>query len=150
MQNIPTLSDLDGMSPADLAGLSLETLAMLQDQAKAEADALKRRTALLDTTLADRFADHLNGFGKTRIEQDDHEVEIDRPKRVEWNDEQLAKVEEQLEQIGWDPFDFITIKRSVSEATYKALPTPMRPAFEAARTEKPGKPKFTIKKKGLV
>ena len=144
MHNRLSLSDFAAMSAEQRASVSLEEMSLLQEQVKAMTDAAKRFDALVHSELAGRFADHLTGTGTLHVEQDGVKVKIDRPKRVDWDQDGLAELFDNLAASGWRSADFIGVKYEVSEKTYSALPSQIAPGFEPLRTVKPGKPKFTI------
>ena len=62
----------------------------------------------------------------------------DLPKRVDWNQEKLAQIAQNIADSGEDPAEFIDTKFSVSERKFGALPEAWRKGFEPARTVKVG------------
>jgi len=71
-------------------------------------------------------------------------VSVEVPKRVEWDQAQLARIAARIRAAGEDPAEFIEVTYRISEAKYGAWPVSMRSTFDAARTLKPGKPAFRL------
>lgn len=77
---------------------------------------------------------------------DDGQVRVtaDLPKRVEWDQEQLADISRRIAANGDDPAQYIEISYRVSEAKFNAWPDSLKGAFIPARTLKTGKPGFRL------
>lgn len=106
----------------------------------------------LDRALELRFADkaqalrHAQGkdFGVTHFDDDGVRVTAELPKRVEWDQSQLAQIVARIRESGDEPAQYIETSFRVSETKYGAWPDAIRSAFAAARTVKPGKPGFRL------
>jgi hypothetical protein len=79
-----------------------------------------------------------------RLDDGDYTVIADLPKRVEWDQEKLALMAQNLAATGEDPAEFIETKLSITERKYGALPEAWRKGFEPARTVKVGALKVTL------
>ena len=71
-------------------------------------------------------------------------ITADLPKKVEWNQAQLADIAKRIVASGGDPSEYIEIAYKVSESKFTAWPESIRSGFESARTLKTGKPSFRI------
>ena len=68
----------------------------------------------------------------------------DLPKRVEWDQTQLAAMVERIRAAGDDPSEYVEIRFKVPERAYVAWPEAIRQGFERARTVKTGALKIAI------
>lgn len=71
--------------------------------------------------------------------------EITAPKKVEWDQVQLASLYKRIQDAGEYASDYITIEYTAAESKFKAWPTPIREQFIPARTVKRGS--FAVKVK---
>jgi hypothetical protein len=151
--NRPSLADLARMPIGEVVSLSGETLALLQEEAE---DALRRAKAAkdwLDGALERKYgalaADHRRIEGKDTgtVRFDDGAVIVvaDLPKKVEWDQDQLASIVQRIRAAGDDPTEYVETAIKVPERKYGAWPVHIRTAFEPARTVKVGKPTFALK-----
>ncbi|TAN59929.1 MAG: hypothetical protein EPN20_14380, partial [Magnetospirillum sp.] len=83
--------------------------------------------------------------GTVRFDDGAVTVVADLPKKVEWDQAQLATIVERIRAAGDDPGEYVETAFKVPERKYGAWPGHIRTAFEAARTVKAGKPTFTLK-----
>lgn len=139
------LDDIKEQPPGVLDRLPVEVLANLQAQAEAQAADAASLLAILHGVLTRRYAEGLNDTGTHNRTDGDYTVKITVPKRVDWDQAELAKARRTLES-GWgeDPDDYIDTKYSVAESKYAAWPTSLKALFTPARTVKSGKPTFKI------
>ena len=103
---------------------------------------LDRRYAPIAAELRSRDG---KDTGTVRFEDGAVTVVADLPKKVEWDQEQLAATVERIRASGDDPAEYVETAFKVPERKYGAWPAHIRAAFEAARTVKTGKPTFTLK-----
>ena len=97
-ENMPTLGDLPGLSPQEIAALPVEMLAILQREVDEHLERGKAAKARLDGALAHRYGDRAaavrRGAGKdtgtVRFGDGDFTVVADLPKRVDWDQDRLA------------------------------------------------------------
>ncbi|MCA3575511.1 MAG: hypothetical protein IOC86_16450, partial [Aestuariivirga sp.] len=89
-------------------------------------------------------ADAGKDFGVVRFTDGDVTVVADLPKKVEWDQRELAELVDRIKAEGDDPSDYVEVSFRVSERKYTAWPTPIRNAFERARTVRTGKETFEL------
>jgi len=151
-QNIPSLDDMLNMPAGDLAQMPPELLASVQAELAHANKQLKaasaRFNAALEVRYATRAAEARRACGKdtgtVRLADGDYKVVADLPKRIDWDQAQLADIARQIVATGEDPAEFIDTTLKVSERKYGALPTRWRQAFEPARTVRPGALKVSL------
>ena len=144
--NMPTLGDLPGLSPQEIAELPVEMLAILQREVTEHLERGKAAKARLDGALAVRYADRAatvrRGAGKdtgtVRFDDGDFTVVADLPKRVDWDQDRLAAMVARIRDAGDDPAEYVDTAFKVSERKFAAWPEAIRRGFEAARTVRPG------------
>ena len=144
--NVPTLGDLPGLSPQEIAGLPVEMLAILQREVEQHLDVGKAAKARLDGALANRYAERAaavrRGAGKdtgtVRFDDGDFTVVADLPKRVDWDQDRLAAMVARIRAAGDDPAEYVETSFRVSERKFAAWPEAIRQGFAAARTVRPG------------
>ena len=81
-------------------------------------------------------------FGVIDLFIDGVTIKHDIPKSVNWDQEQLAGVYEQIHEGGDNPAEYIKIEYKVEEKKFQAWPEKIKAIFKPARTEKPGKAKI--------
>ncbi|CAA7620499.1 hypothetical protein [Magnetospirillum sp. SS-4] len=151
--NRPRLADMMRLPLGEVADLPVEMLALLQEDvehglrnAKTAKDwldgVLDRRYATIAAELRSREG---KDTGTVRFDDGGITVVADLPKKVEWDQEQLAATVERIRASGDDPTEYVDLAFKVPERKYGAWPIHIRAAFEAARTVKTGKPTFTLK-----
>ena len=69
---------------------------------------------------------------------------FDLPKKVSWDQKQLAEIAERIVASGEKVEGYLDIKLSVSESRYTNWPPALQQQFAAARTVDSGKPAFTL------
>ena len=151
-ENTPTPEDLPDLSAQDIAGLPVELLAVLQHEIDARLKRDKAAKTRLDGALAVRYADRAaeerraagKDTGTTRLIDGDFTVVADLPKRVDWDQAQLAAMVERIRAAGDDPAQYVDIAIKVPERKYSAWPQAIRAGFEPARTVKTGTLKVTL------
>jgi len=151
-KNIPSVDDMLNLPAGELALMPVELLASLQAElAHAQSQlraAFARFSTGLEVRYATRAAEAREALGKdtgtVRLDDGDYTVIADLPKRVEWDQEKLALMAQNLAATGEDPAEFIETKLSVTERKYGALPEAWRKGFEPARTVKVGPLKVTL------
>lgn len=128
---------------------------MLLDLKKQAADALA--TAKANAEWIDRALDMRYGHtaarerlaaskdtGTVTFADGGIRVSVELPKKVEWNQMQLARIVERIRAAGEDPSDFVEVTYRISETKYNAWPVSLRSSFDVARTLKTGKPTFRL------
>jgi hypothetical protein len=150
--NTPSVNDMLNMQTGELAQMPVELLAGLQAELAHAAKQLKAASAKFSTALEVRFAARAaearracgKDTGTVRLVDADYTIVVDLPKRVDWDQQQLAQIAANIAASGEDPAEFIETKLSVSERKYGALPEAWRRGFEPARTVKIGALKVTL------
>ena len=147
-----TLADVPAMPVGEIAALSADQLALLQEAAQQDLQRAKTvsewREGAIALKYADRAQDNRQEAGKDtgtiRFEDDGVTVIADLPKRIDWDQRALAELAETIAASGENPAEFIETTLKVSERKYAALPESWRKGFEPARTVRTGKPKFRL------
>ncbi len=150
--NRPTLNDLPTMPVGDIAGLPADQLALLQEAADEALRSAKLARDWLDGALALKYGDTAakarqaadKDTGTVRFDDGAVTVVADLPKKVDWDQAQLAALVERIRAEGDDPAEYVDIAFKVPERKYAAWPNAIRAAFEAARTVRVGKPSFRL------
>jgi hypothetical protein len=153
IRNRVTLGDLTDMDIGAIAALSAEELALLTDEARNAVDRASAAKSRLDAALDRKFGARATELrqregkdtGTVRFDDGGVTVVADLPKKIEWDQEQLAATVERIRAAGDDPAEYVDLAFKVSERKYGAWPAHIRTAFEGARTVKSGKPSFVLK-----
>lgn len=154
--NAPTPEDLPGIPDAELAQLPVDLLANLQRQVDERLSQAKAAKACLDGALTIRYAARAEearlaagkDTGTVRLDDGDFIVVADLPKRVDWDQEQLAALVERIRAAGDDPGQYVDVIYKVPERKYAAWPDNIRAVFEAARTVRTGALKVELLPQG--
>lgn len=142
------LMELKEQPPGVLDRLPVEVLANLQEQAEAHAAEAGQMLAILHGVFERRYAAGINGTGTHHRYDGDIEIKIELPKRIDWDQLELAKAVETIKSWDENPADYIDTKISVKEAAYANWPPKIRDLFTPARTVKTSKAKFSFKPVG--
>ena len=153
------MSDLT-LYPADIAAMSVGQLAQLPPAQKAEISRhldealawLKQARAKFDAALDAAYGERAKAarieagkdFGVIHLNDGSLRVTVDQPKRVSWDQAQLAAIARRIAAAGEKVEDYLDVEFSVSESRFNHWPPALRAGFEAARTVKPGKPTFRL------
>ncbi|ABK45413.1 hypothetical protein Mmc1_2922 [Magnetococcus marinus MC-1] len=148
----PTLSELRSMPIGELAELSPEQLANLQQQAAKAEESAKLTKEFLEGVISRRYADKADllrkeagkDFGTVRFIDGDVQVTAELPKRPHWDQKRLSDLFDRISKAGEDPNEYMDVDYKVPESKFKAWPSQIRSAFEGARTVKAGKPTFKL------
>lgn len=147
-----TLDALRTMPVGEIAALSPEELALLQQEAAEALKAAKTLKDWLESAIALKYggraaqarADAGKDTGAVRFADGAVTVVADLPKKVDWDQRQLAALVECIRASGDDPAEYVSIEFAVSERAYGAWPDSIRQAFVPARTVKTGKQTFKL------
>ncbi|MCB1376697.1 MAG: hypothetical protein KDJ78_21430, partial [Rhodobacteraceae bacterium] len=118
----------------EIALLPVDLLAAMQREIDAAAKQMKAVTARLSTALEVRYAARAaearracgKDTGTVRLADGDFTVVADLPKRVEWDQTQLAGMVERIRAAGDDPAQYVDIAFKVPERKYAAWPDAIR------------------------
>jgi hypothetical protein len=150
-----TLQRVAGWTPDRIALLDTEVLARfgreLADAKAFLADVEARLGAALDYRFGEqtrelRVAEGKDS-GRVRLDDGNFVIVADQPKRVEWDQRQLAAVVARIREGGDDPAEYVKTRLEVSERAYTAWPQRIRAIFAPARTVKLGKPSYSIERR---
>ncbi len=152
ISNTLTLKDLHRMPIGEIADLPADQLALLQVEADEALRAAKATRDWLDGAIAQRYADRAQSVrrdagkdtGTIRFDDGPVTVVADLPKKVDWDQTQLAVLAERIRTEGDDPTEYVDIVFRVPERKFTAWPGHIRSAFEGARTVRVGKPSFRL------
>ena len=155
-QNTPGIDELINLPAGEIAQLPVELLAAMQREIDAAAKQMKAVTARFSTALEVRYAARATearracgkDTGTVRLADGEFTVVADLPKRVEWDQTQLAGMVERIRAAGDDPAQYVDIAFKVPERKYAAWPDAIRAGFEPARTVRPGTLKIEIVPQG--
>lgn len=147
-----TLDALMRMQIGEIAALPAQTLALLQHDAD---EALRRAKAIvtwLDGALILKYGDQARAarrdaekdFGAIRFVDEGVTVVADLPKKVDWDQRELAELVERIKGDGENPLEYIDVAFKVSERKYGSWPSHIRKAFEHARTVRAGAQSFQL------
>ncbi len=151
--NRPTLHDVRSLPIGEIAALPGDQLALLQEDADAAFQAAKNLKEWIEAAIAVRYGDQASSAraerkkdaGTVRFEDGPILVISELPKRVEWDQAQLASIVERIRASGEDPSEYVEIAFKVLERKYGAWPAHIRAAFEPARTVRTGKQTFLLR-----
>ena len=154
-----TLEALARLPIAEIIGLPATELARLQHEADEALREAKLTVAWLDGALTQKYAERAKAaradaekdFGVARFTDGDVTVVADLPKKVEWDQRDLANLVERIKSEGEDPRDYVEVSLKVAERNYTSWPKHIRSLFEPSRTVRAGKETFQliVEKEGI-
>ena len=152
ISNRISLDDLPGLPVGEIAALPGDDLALLKQEADERLRAAKNLCDWIDGAIALKYGERAQearraagrDTGTVRFRDGPVTVVAELPKRVEWDQEELARIKARIAEAGEDSSEFIDTRLSVSERRFSALPESWRKGFEPARTVRTGKPKFRL------
>ncbi|MDN2582938.1 hypothetical protein [Aquibium sp. ELW1220] len=147
-----TLEALARLPIGAIVALPAAELARLQHDADQALRKSKLTVAWLDGALTQKYAERARSaradaekdFGVARFTDGDVTVVADLPKKVEWDQRDLADLVERIKAEGEDPRDYVEVSLKVSERKYGSWPTHLRKAFDPCRTVHAGKETFQL------
>jgi len=136
----------------NLAQQPSQALFELKNDAADRLAAAKALTEHIERALELRYAQRAHqlrlGAGKdsgvVHFEDGPVQITADLPKKVQWDQDQLAEIARRIAANGQDPAQYVEISYRVSETKFNAWPQTLKSAFIAARTLKSGKPSFRM------
>jgi len=117
-------------------------------------NALKEELAdsysLLQNLIKDDVQDQLSkndyGCGTAHIYKGKYDIEVVINKKVEYDQEFLAGIYDNIQQSGENPTDYMKVTYGVEENKFKSWPERIKNAFISGRTVTPQKAKIKIKR----
>lgn len=151
-----TLGDLRTMQIAAIVALPPEQLALLQDAASEALRSAKATSDWLEGAITLKYADRAvmarmeasKDTGTVRFEDGAVTVIAELPKRVDWDQAQLADLVERISAAGDDPTEYVDVSFKVPERKYAAWPESIRQSFAPARTVRTGALKVKLELNG--
>jgi len=121
-----TLDALSRLPVGDIVALPASELARLQKDADEALREAKLTVAWLDGALNQKYAERAKAaradadkdFGVARFVDGGVTVVADLPKRVEWDQRDLADLVEHIKADGKDPRDYVEVSLKVAERNY--------------------------------
>jgi len=137
---------------SELANLASDSLFQVKNDA---ADLLAVSKALvehIDRALDLKYVDRAHQLrlaankdtGVVHFDDGNVRVTADLPKKVEWDQKQLAELIARIAAAGDNPAEFIETSYRVSETKYQAWQESLRSQFTPARTVKVGKASYRL------
>ena len=157
--NIPnriTVDTLDQWPIGEIIALPAEELAQLQIEVEEHFRKAKLLRDWFGGALTQKYADRAlaervsanKDTGTVRFDDGDFTVVADLPKRVDWDQGQLAAMVARIRDAGDDPAEYVELAYRVSERKYVAWPEAIRKGFVAARPVRSGALKIEIVPQG--
>lgn len=143
---------LSAMSDAQLASLPPAQLCEVHYNLAQLIDWVKKAQAKVHAAMQRRYAEQERAvraeagkdFGTVRFNDGQVRITVDTPKRVSWDQKQLAAIAERIAASGERVQEYVDIEFSVPESRFNNWPAALREQFEPARTVKPGKSSYDL------
>ena len=140
------------MSDAQLASLPPAQLCEVHHNLAQLVDWVKKAQAKVHAAMQRRYAEQERAvrveagkdFGTVRFNDGQVRITVDTPKRVSWDQKQLAAIAERIAASGERVQEYVDIEFSVPESRFNNWPAALREQFEPARTVKPGKSSYDL------
>ncbi len=153
MENLTLLpGELEALPISELANLPAEQLLEIENHLADLSAWTKKIQSRLHAALDQRYGgeareallDSGRDFGTTHLQDGALHVKFELPKKVSWDQKQLAAMAQRILVSGERLEDYIDLKYSVSESRYTHWPEGLREQFASARTVAAGKPTFAL------
>lgn len=109
---------------------------------------LDRFHAALDQRYAEQAAAARQAsgkdFGVCHLADGPLRITVDVPKKVVWDQAQLAEIAQRIAAAGDPVGEYIDTDYSIPESRFNAWPTTLKETFAKARTVKPGKTSYRL------
>ena len=156
--NSTLLTQVAAMPPTELSKAPVDVLRKALDAATKEVTSAKNQLAHIEKAIDLRYAHQAKALrlaqgkdtGVVHFDDGDVRVTADLPKKVEWDQKQLAELIARIAAAGDKPAEFIETSYRVSETKYQAWQESLRAQFAPARTVTTGKAKYTLLNAGEV
>ena len=151
-RNRPQLGDIRTMPIGEIAALPASVLALLQEEAEDSVKAARSLADWLNGAIALRYGDRAaaarlaegKDTGTVRFADGDCTIVADLPKKVDWDQAELATLVSAIRAEDGDPAEYVDTVIRVPERKYAAWPRHIRTAFERARTVRSGTLKVQV------
>jgi hypothetical protein len=145
-------ADLEAMTVGDLAALPPQQLLEIETHLTDLTAWTKKIQSRLHAALDQRYGeaareallDSGRDFGTTHLQDGALHVKFELPKKVTWDQKQLAAIAQRIVASGDKLEDYIDLKYAVSESRFTHWPEGLREQFASARSVAAGKPSFTL------
>jgi hypothetical protein len=152
LSNRPTLEALRHMALGDIVALPAEHLALLQSDARDAIEAAKRMQAWIESAIALRYQQRAiaargmagKDTGTVRFQDGSVEITAELTKKIDWDQEKLTRLADEIHAGGENPRDYLEITFKVPESAYTAWPERICKAFEPARTVHIGRATYRL------
>jgi hypothetical protein len=149
--NLPTLRSI-AADAGVLRALPLDAIDALLIECDAENKIISAAKRHILASLDERYAAQIAGaydaqqkdFGTVHVFAEGFDLEVNTPKKAEWDQAQLAVKANEIAAAGDDPTEYLDVIYAVPERKFTAWPAHIRAAFEPARTLKPGTRTFKL------
>lgn len=150
--NSQILSQVSAMPATQLSEASPELLQNALIAAMTEVTRIKKQLEHIEHALDMRYAQQAKSLrlaqgkdtGVVHFDDGNVRVTADQPKKVEWDQKQLAELNARIAAAGDNPAEFIETSYRVSETKYQAWQESLRSQFTPARTVKVGKATYRL------
>lgn len=126
----------------------VDVMATIQEQVDAIDKDVRDMKAVIDKRVSDIVQAARKSTGKKtgilNVEAEGVKIKHDQPKRITWDQYELAALSAVIGNSGSNPAEYINTTYSVDERKFQAWPKAIQDKFKAARTEAPGKPSYKI------
>jgi hypothetical protein len=147
-----TLDAMARLPIAEIVALPASELARLQQEAEDALRKAKLALAWLDGALLQKYGERARtaraetgkDFGVVRFVDGEITVLADLPKKIEWDQHELAELVERIKAEGEDPRDYVEVSLKVAERKYAAWPNHIAKLFEPARSVRPARQTFQL------
>ena len=145
-------AELEAMAIAELAALPPQQLLQIETHLADLSAWTKKIQSRLHAALDQRYGeparvallDSGRDFGTTHLQDGTLHVKFELPKKVTWDQKQLAAIGQRIVASGDRLEDYIDLKYTVSESRFTNWPEGLREQFASARTVAAGKPTFAL------
>ena len=146
------LQQANKMSTQEISEFSAKEIRTLQTSAAESLQQAKRINDRIHDALELKYKDLASvsrihagkESGSVNFEDGQIQVSADLPKRVTWDQKQLAELSKRIQESGEDPLQYMDIAYKVPERKFTAWPDTIKSAFQDARTLKMGRQSFKL------
>jgi hypothetical protein len=136
----------------ELAKSAIADLYRLHGEAKTNLEGARRLKEWIESAIALKYEEKakakrlrfVKDTGIIHLEDNGFKVSCDVAKKVEWDQQKLAKIASDIMTSGGNLDDYIEIHYNVSERTYNSWSEPLRNVFNSARSVRLGRPTYKL------